>query len=87
MGKYLYARSYHPLDMATQQSSSISETALVPESRLFWILIGMGVLFVIGGVILSEGVLAGMFGVWGASLVVGTIVGYGVLQWWSSGSN
>lgn len=73
--------------MATQQSSSISEMALVPKSRLFWILVGMGVLFVLGGVILSEGVLAGMFGVWGVSLVVGTILGYGVLQWWSSGSN
>ncbi|RKD89239.1 hypothetical protein [Halopiger aswanensis] len=73
--------------MATQQSSSISEMALVPKNRLFWILVGIGVLFVIGGVILSEGVLAGMFGVWGVSLVVGTILGYGVLQWWSSGSN
>lgn len=73
--------------MATQQSSSISEMALVPKSRLFWILVGMGVLFVIGGVILSEGVLAGMFGVWGVSLVVSTILGYGVLQWWSSSSN
>lgn len=73
--------------MATQQSSSIGGMSFIPKSRLFWILIGMGVLFVIGGMILSEGVLAGMFGVWGVSLVLGTIFGYGVLKLWSSGSN
>jgi hypothetical protein len=61
--------------------------SLVPKSRLFWILIGLGVLSVIGGMILSEGVLAGMFGVWGVSLVLGTIFGYGVLKVWSSGGN
>jgi hypothetical protein len=73
--------------MATQQSGSISGMSLIPKSRLFWILIAMGVLFVVGGVILSEGVLAGMFGVWGISLVLGTIFGYGALKLWSSGSN
>ncbi|WP_049911255.1 hypothetical protein [Halorubrum lipolyticum] len=73
--------------MATQQSSSAGGTSFVPKSRLFWMLIAMGVLSVIGGVILSEGVLAGMFGIWGVSLVLGTVLGYGALRLWSSGAN
>jgi len=69
--------------MSTQTARSSSGPSFVPTSRLFWGLVVIGIVMFVFGAFQLTGVLAGMFGIWGASLVVSTIFGYAVLKLWA----
>lgn len=48
----------------------------VPQSKLFWTCIVLGIVLILLGLFLFTGPVAGMAGVWGATLFVGAFVGY-----------
>lgn len=73
--------------MSTQTARSASRRSLVPTSLLFWGLIVFGIALTILGAFMLTGILAGLFGIWGISLVVGTVFGYSVLKLWTRLAN
>ncbi|MDS0300631.1 hypothetical protein NDI76_17920 [Halogeometricum sp. S1BR25-6] len=59
----------------------------VPKSMLFWTCIGLAVILFVLGMFVFTGPAAGIAGVWGASLLVGSLVGYaGYLVWYRFGA-
>ncbi|ELZ28060.1 hypothetical protein C474_16204 [Halogeometricum pallidum JCM 14848] len=72
---------------ATSSHAESDQTGLsVPKSTLFWTCIALAVVLFVLGMFVFTGPIAGIAGVWGASLFVGVLVGYvGYLVWYRFG--
>lgn len=55
---------------------------LVPQSGLFWIAIGVGILLYFIGRFLITGPMAAIMGVWAFSLFGGALLGYVLFRIW-----
>lgn len=72
---------------ATSSHAESEQASLpIPQSKLFWICIALAVVLFVLGMFVFTGPMAGIAGVWGASLFVGAFVGYaGYLVWYRFG--
>lgn len=58
----------------------------LPRSRPFWVCIALAAALVALGAVIGTGVVAGVLGLWGGSLFVLAVVGYGGYRlWYDSG--
>lgn len=64
-------------------SHADQEAGLLPQSKAFWGAIVLSVLMVLVGQFLMTGPIAGMMGVWAASIFLTTVIGYALYRvWW-----
>ena len=54
----------------------------IPRSKLFWTGIGLGIVLFLLGMFVFTGPVSGIAGVWGISLLVGSILGYVAYRLW-----
>lgn len=51
--------------------------------RSLWLFLAvLGVVFILVGPVIFDGILAGMFGIWGGTFVAFGLVGYGIILLW-----
>jgi len=71
--------------MTESRSRRVRVRDAVPRSRLFWALEAVGVLLLVVAATVATGEMAGLFGIWGVTFLVGTLALFAVYRFWQSG--
>ena len=56
--------------------------SLLPQSRLFWVGIGLSLMFLVVGRVVATGPIAAMLAVWGVTALLISVIGYSVYRLW-----
>ena len=56
--------------------------SVLPQSKLFWGAIGLAVVLVLLGMFAVTGPMAGILGVWGATVFLTAVLGYVLYRVW-----
>ena len=69
--------------MSTSSGDSRSAIrSFLPQGRLFWVGIGLAVVFLFLGAVVVTGPVAAMMAVWGTTALLASVVGYVVYRVW-----